>query len=150
MAQNTQKTGISALSIGANTPIFIDALLAKDEILNVKGNADNSTEKFIPTQQILNNKVKLVCNNYPSLAGNYGIYKQDEPLKDISFNYPRTESNLRADHESALSGRKVVESIEAVLDTLQTDRTDNEIWKWFVIFTLLFLATELLIQKFVK
>lgn len=150
MAQNTQKTGISALSIGANTPIFIDALLAKDEILNVKGNADNSTEKFIPTQQILNNKVKLVCNNYPSLAGNYGIYKQDEPLKDISFNYPRTESNLRADHESALSGRKVVESIEAVLDTLQTERTDNEIWKWFVIFTLLFLATELLIQKFVK
>ncbi|HOZ74394.1 MAG TPA: BatA and WFA domain-containing protein [Flavobacterium sp.] len=150
MAQNTQKTGISALSIGANSPVFIDALLAKDEILNVRGNADGSTEKFIPTQQILNNKVKIVCNDYPSLAGNYGIYKQDERLKDISFNYPRTESNLRADHDSALSGQKVIESIEAVLDTLQTDRTDNEIWKWFVIFTLLFLATELLIQKFVK
>jgi hypothetical protein len=150
MAQNTQKTGISAMSIGEHNPIFIDALLAKDEILNVKSNTANNTEKFIPTQQILNNKVKIICNNYPQQAGNYGIYKQDEWLKNVSFNYPRTESNLSADNQSALSGQNVVESVEAVFDTLQTDRTDNEIWKWFVIFTLLFLAIELLIQKFVK
>jgi hypothetical protein len=49
-----------------------------------------------------------------------------------------------------LSDFKVVDRIETVFDTLQTDRTDNEIWKWFVILTLLFLVTEIFIQKFVK
>lgn len=149
MAQNTQKTGISAMAIGDNNPVFIDVLLAKDEILNVRSAASNA-EKFIPTQQILNNKVKIICNNYPQQAGNYGIYKQDELLKNISFNYPRTESNLGAENQNALSEQNVIESVEAVFDTLQTDRTNNEIWKWFIIFTLILIAIELLIQKFVK
>jgi hypothetical protein len=36
-----------------------------------------------------------------------------------------------------VSDYKTIESI-ASLDTLQTDRTDNQIWKWFVIFALSF------------
>jgi hypothetical protein len=133
------------LVIGENNPIFVDALLAKDEIVNVK----NKDEKFIPIQQILNNKVKITCNEYPQQAGNFGIYKQDELLKNISFNYNRTESNLISS-ENMQSDYKVLDSIETVFDTLQADRTNNEIWKWFVILALLFLVTELFIQKFVK
>jgi hypothetical protein len=44
----------------------------------------------------------------------------------------------------------IINDIETVFNTIQTERTDTQIWKWFVIFTLLFIALELLIQKFVK
>jgi len=150
MAQSSQKTGINALTIGENNPFLIDALLSKDEILEIKSLSENATEKFIPMQQILNNKVKLTFNDFPQEAGNFGIYKKDELLKKISFNYNRTESDLAVSNEALLSDFNVIDSIDNVFDTLQTDRTDNEIWKWFVFLTLLFLVTEMLIQKFLK
>lgn len=146
MAQTSQKTGVSAMIIGENNTILVDALLSKEEIVNVK----NKNEKFIPIQQILNNKVKINCNEYPQIAGNFGIYKQNDLLKNISFNYNRTESNLTPINENLLDDYKIIDSIETVFDSLQTNRSANEIWKWFVIFTLLFLVIELLIQKFVK
>lgn len=146
MAQSIQKTGVSAFTIGENNLILIDALLGKDEILSIR----NKDEQFIPIQQILNNKVKLTCTDYPRQAGNFGIFKQDELLKNISFNYNRTESSIADDSDTVLSDFTIKESIERYFDTLQTDRADNNLWKWFVIFTLLFLLLEVLIQKFVK
>ena len=146
MAQNAQKTGVSALVIGENQPFVLNAQLSKDGIVELK----NKDEKFIPIQQILNNKVKLTFGDYPQTAGNFGIFKQDELLRNISFNYDRTEGNLLNENSDLLSDFKIINSIESVFDTLQTDRTNNEIWKWFVILTLLFLAAELFIQKFVK
>ena len=149
MSQSSQKTGINALTIGENSPFLMDALLSKDEILEIKSLSENA-EKFIPMQQILNNKVKLTFNDFPQEAGNFGIYKKDELLKKISFNYNRTESDLSSSNEALLSDFNVIDSIDNVFDTLQTDRTDNEIWKWFVFLTLLFLVIEILIQKFLK
>lgn len=149
MAQSSQKTGINALTIGENNPFLMDALLSKDEILEIISLSEDA-EKFIPMQQILNNKVKLTFNDFPQEAGNFGIYKKDELLKKISFNYNRTESDLALSNEALLSDFNVIDSIDNVFDTLQTDRTDNEIWKWFVFLTLLFLVTEILIQKFLK
>lgn len=146
MAQSIQKTGIAAFTIGENSPILIDGLLGKDEIVTVK----NKDERFIPVQQILNNKVKITCTDYPQQAGNFGVYKQNEVLKNISFNYSRTESNLIQTDENMLSDYPIAASIATIFDTLQTDRTDTDLWKWFVILTLLFLVIELLIQKFVK
>lgn len=150
MALSSQKTGISALTIGENSPFLIDASLSKDEIVEIKNLSEETNEKFIPMQQILNNKVKLRFNDFPQEAGNFGVYKQDNLLKEISFNYARTESNIATSNESVLSDYNVIGSIDEVFDTLQTNRTDNEIWKWFVFLTLLFLVTEILIQKFVK
>ena len=151
MAQSTSKTGVSSLIIGEKNPILVDASLAKDEIVNVKSNTKTSTEeKFIPIQQILNNKVKITCNDDPEIAGNFGVYKKEELLKNISFNYNRTESNLATANENLLSDYKIINSIETVFETIQQDRTNTEIWKWFVILTLLFLVTEVFIQKFVK
>jgi len=146
MAQNNQNMGVNALTIGNNNPFLIDATLSKDEILNVK----NDSETFIPVQQILNNKVKLTLNDFPVQAGNFGIFKQKELLKNISFNYNRTESDLAQANENVLSEYKTIDLIATVFDTLQTNRTDNQIWKWFVIFALLLLATEMAIIRFVK
>ncbi|SHG16434.1 N-terminal double-transmembrane domain-containing protein [Flavobacterium fluvii] len=146
MGINNQNNGVNALTIGNNNPFFIDATLSKDEILKVK----NDAETFIPVQQMLNDKVKLTFNDFPEQAGNFGIYNQKERLQNISFNYNRTESDLAQANEDAVSNYKTVDSIETVFNTLQTDRTDNQIWKWFVIFALLFLVTEMAIIRFVK
>lgn len=145
MVQNNQKTGVNAITIGENQPFLIATDLSKDEILEVK----NENDKFIPTQQIFNNKVKLQFNDYPIFAGNFGIYKKDEIVRNISFNYNRSESNLE-EPQIQLSDYKVVKSIETVFNSLLSDRSNNEIWKIFVILTLLFLFLEVLIQKLVK
>ena len=146
MAQSVQKTGVNALKIGENQPFLVDTNMSKDEILEVK----NNDEKFIPTQQILNNKVKLQFDDYPIFAGNFGIYKKDEVVRNISFNYNRSESNLEQSKSQLLSDYKVVKSIDSVFNSLLSDRSNDEIWKIFVILTLLFLFLEVLIQKLVK
>ncbi len=150
MASANGKTGVSELVIGDNQPLMIDALLSKDEIVNIRSNTKGLGEKFIPVQQVLSNKVKLIFNENPQQAGNFGVYKQDVLLRNISFNYSRTEGNIASANPDIFSGHKTIGSIEAVFNTLLTDRTNNEIWKTFVILALLFLVTELLIQKFVK
>ena len=146
MAQNNQKTGVNAMIIGENQPLIVDEILTKDEILTIK----NTAEKFIPIQQLLNNKVKMTFNDNPLEAGNFGVFNGDNLVQKISFNYNRTESDLTLTNKQATADLNVINDIETVFNTIQTDRTDTQIWKWFIIFTLLFLALELLIQKFVK
>jgi hypothetical protein len=150
MAFQSAKTGINALTVGTSSPITIDQLLAKDEIISVVSITDEKSEKFIPQQQILNNKVKLTFSESPSQSGNFNALKDNTIIKNISFNYSRTESDLRLDNSNLLESYENGNSIESVFDALQTNRTDNTIWKWFVILALLFVVLEILIQKFVK
>jgi len=146
MALSKQNNGINANMIGNSSSYVVSVLLSKDEILTVK----NQEEQFIPVQKLLNNKVQLFFNDYPEKAGNYTIYDSQKPIENISFNYPRTESDLDQVNENLLSDYKTGDSISTIFDTLQTNRTDNQIWKWFIIFALLFLALETAIIKFVK
>ena len=146
MATNNQNTGINALTIGDNSPHIAEASLNKDAILTIKG----ADEQFIPIQQILNNKVKMNFYDNPIQAGNFGVYNKKEWIENISFNYDRTESDLAAANENIVSNYQTFESIASLFDTLQTDRTDNQIWKWFVIFALSFLLIEMAIIRFIK
>ncbi len=146
MGQNAQKTGINALIIGENKPFIVETKLGKDEIVNVK----NDKESFIPIQQILNSKVKLTFNDNPKEAGSFSVYNNNQPIENISFNYNRTESNLANINTDAISDFKEISNIDSIFDTLQANRADNQLWKWFVILALLFVALEVLIQKFVK
>ena len=146
MALTNQNNTINALTIGNNSPYLTDASLTKDAILTVKG----AEEQFIPIQQIFNTKVQLTFNDYPEQAGNYGIYNKNERLENISFNYNRTESDLAQANENILSDYETIDSIPTFFDTLQTNNADNQIWKWFVIFALLLLVTEMAIIRFVK
>ena len=146
MAQNSQKAGINASIIGESKPFIVETLLTKDEIVNIK----NNSESFIPIQQILNNKVKLTFNDNPKEAGNFDILNKETPIGKLSFNYNRSESDLTNANPDAVSEFKEINNVASLFDTLQTNRNDNQIWKWFVILALLFVAIEVLIQKFVK
>ncbi|PJE44291.1 MAG: hypothetical protein CUR32_01565 [Flavobacterium sp.] len=146
MAQSSQKSGATALTIGESQPFVVETLLSKDEILTVK----SKDESFIPVQQLLNTKVKMTFAEQPVQAGNFGIFNGTNSVENISFNYNRTESNLSLANPDIAVGYQNSDDIESVFNTIQTDRTDTQIWKWFVWLTLLFLVLELLIQKFVK
>ena len=146
MGQNAQKSGVNAMIIGNSKPFIIASELAKDEIITLK----NEFENFTPIQQILNGKVKLSFNDNPSSSGNFDIIKNKQTVENISFNYKRTESDISNPNEEIASDFKEIASIDTLFDTLQTNRADNQIWKWFVIFALLFLVLEILIQKLVK
>ncbi len=121
-------------------------VLSKDEVLTVK----NETSDFIPMQQLLNNKVKLSFGDYPDEAGNYAVYKSNQILKNISFNHARTESNLALQNKALANNFTKADSVATVYNDIKSERTANELWKWFIIGTLIFLLVELFIQKFIK
>jgi hypothetical protein len=146
MGQNQGKTGINAYTIGENENLILETILAKDEVVSVQ----KEGYSFIPMQQILNTKCKLSFGDYPEEAGNFDVIKANNSLQKISFNYPRTESDLTQVTTANFENFTKVNKIATVLNDIASERTSNEIWKWFVIATLLLLLTELLIQKFVK
>lgn len=146
MGQNQGKTGINAYTIGENENLILETILAKDEVVSI----EKEGYSFIPMQQILNTKCKLSFGDYPEEAGNFDVIKANNSLKKISFNYPRTESDLTQITTANFENFTKVNNIATVLNDIASERTSNEIWKWFIIATLLLLLTELLIQKFVK
>jgi hypothetical protein len=146
MAQNRQKTGVNAITIGDTQPFIVEAKLSKDEILTVK----NQDKRFIPMQQVLNTKVKLSFNENPTTSGNFSIVNGNNTLEHLSFNYNRSESNLELANPDIAANYKSTTDLETVLNRIVFDRTDTQIWKWFLILTLLFVILEVLIQKFVK
>jgi hypothetical protein len=146
MALSADKNGVKYETIGNSNPFLITAKLAGDEIVSIK----NASEEFIPIQQIMSDKIRISCADNPTSAGNFQIVQDKKPVGNISFNYDRSESNLTLPGDETLDGLNQVESIESFFNTIQINRTDSQIWKWFIIFTLLFILLEIFIQKFVK
>ena len=146
MGQNQGKTGINAYTIGENENLILETNLAKDEVVSVQKDGYS----FIPMQQLLNTKCKLSFGDYPEVAGNFDVMKGKKSLKKISFNYPRTESDLTQISTANFENFTKINNISTALNDIASERTSNEIWKWFIFATLLLLITELLIQKFVK
>lgn len=146
MGVNNNKNGVKFETIGNSKTILVDASVNKDEVISVK----NNTEDFIPMQQIMEDKVKFSNGDNPKKAGNYDIVQNNKTIGNLSFNFDRKESNLIKSSDESLNNLNEIDSLDKFFETIQIERTDNQIWKWFLIFTLLFFILEILIQKFIK
>ncbi|WP_395046779.1 BatA domain-containing protein [Flavobacterium sp.] len=146
MAMNNNKNGVKYETIGNTNPFLITANTTNNEIISIR----NPLEEFIPSQQVMSDKIKISCADNPTLAGNFEVIQSKKNIGNISFNFDRKESNLTLPSDETLADLNVISNIESFFDTIQINRTDSQIWKWFLIFTLLFLLLELFIQKFVK
>lgn len=146
MGVNNNKNGVKFETIGNSKTILIDASVNKDEVISVK----NNNEDFIPMQQIMEDKVKFSNGDNPKKAGNYDIVQDNKTIGNLSFNFDRKESNLTKSSDESLDNLNEIDSLDKFFETIQIERTDNQIWKWFLIFTLLFFILEILIQKFIK
>jgi hypothetical protein len=130
--------------LGNETSIDIPISLSKDDILKVS----NSEMEFIPEQQSMAKKVRLTFNENPAVDGIFQIKSDEKIIKDISFNYNRSESDLtylKLD-ETKQPFKTVIDYFE---DTLKANSI-NEFWKWFAILALTFVIIETLLHRLLK
>lgn len=146
MGMANDKNGVQYQTIGQNNPILVDVQLSKDEVISVA----SEDEDFIPMQQIMDDKIKISCGDNPKKAGNFTIIQNQKSVGNLSFNFDRKESQLTQPSDESLDNINKLDSLEEFFGTIQMERTDNQIWKWFLIFALVFFIIELLIQKFIK
>ncbi|MGO3182026.1 MAG: BatA domain-containing protein [Aequorivita sp.] len=133
-------------TIGEQNTIAIPVKLTSDEILTIK----DSISQFIPLQQTKANYVSITTVDEPAKSGNYQIVKENDFLKNISYNYSRKESELQYLNPKNWNGVQVYKSIDELFDSITEANSISSFWKWFAIFALLFLLCEMLILKFYK
>lgn len=146
MALPIDKNGVQYHTIGDSKAIYVDVKVNKEEVISLQSNSEN----FIPFQQIMDEKIKISCGENPKESGNYWIVQHKTNIQKLSFNYDRKESQLTIPSRESLSQLNTIDSLSNFFETIQMNRTDQQAWKWFLIFTLLFLVLEILIQKFIK
>ncbi|WP_460219016.1 BatA domain-containing protein [Psychroserpens sp. MEBiC05023] len=146
IGKQSLKTGDLFYTIGKENTIDIATKLQQDDILTlVKG--ENSV---IPLQQTYDNKVELTTNTYPNVAGIISVQNKDAFLKNLSFNFNRDESNLNYFDVQLIPNTTVDNSVASAISEIKSATNVNELWKWFVIFALIFLIIEMLILKYLK
>lgn len=133
-------------TIGRPNSIAIKAVLGQDDILSLHAN-DGSV---IPSQKTYSKSVVLETQEYPENDGIYTIKNDDENLQNISFNYGREESNINYLNINSLNNIKTETSLSKTINAIKSNANVNALWKWFVIFALVFLLLEILILKYLK
>lgn len=146
IGKQSLKTPQIYYTIGLEHHIDISTLLSQDDILSLQ----NKEQIVIPQQHVYTNKVELITNEYPTNAGIVSVMNKDQFLKNLSFNYQRTESDLNYFNISEITNLETSNSISSVIDTIKSSTNVNELWKWFIIFALAFLVIEMLILKLLK
>nr|WP_299485151.1 BatA domain-containing protein [uncultured Allomuricauda sp.] len=132
-------------TVGESGTIDIATQLGSDNILSVSKQGNS----FIPLQQNFPNKVRLEFDENPTSDGIFDVLNNGEFLRNISFNYPREESELNYMDLSNLDAINVQNSVPALFDHLQSEDSITAYWKWFVILALLLALIEVIIQKFI-
>ncbi len=129
-----------------NVSVDIQAKLVKDNIVKLQ----KTTRELIPQQRAQANKVSLYFDETLSEDGIYAITDNIKTLGQLSFNHSRKESTLNyLDLKDVRADSKNTE-VATLFENMEKDNRITELWKWFVIFAMVFLLLELLIQKFIK
>lgn len=155
MAIATGKNSRIAYVIGQDDILESDNKVTGSEMVyKLKGRV----EEFIPGQKNLGNKVILNINNQVKEAGFYNLFLDEkETLSKFAFNYDRRESELAYFSEEELKekGGQFVDVIKASANAdfkeIIGERSRGIIlWRWCLIFALLFLLAEVLLLRFWK
>ena len=135
---NTGRTNIFDIPIKLQN----DAILSLNEV--------GTEQSLIPLQQTFGNKVTITTTELPAKAGIYNIKSLDSIAQQISYNYDRSESSLRYQRLEPIEGLMYSSSVSSLFDSLKEADDVQSLWKWFVIFAIIFLLMEMLILKFFK
>lgn len=109
-----------------------------------------ASDEFIPEQRILGSKVLLTPGTQVHDAGWYRLgLRADSTLAEYAFNYDRLESDLRYRSDDKLAEglppnmKVLAENAEASFTQVVDEQNQGIVlWRWCVIFALLFLALE--------
>ena len=156
MAVSSSQNRQISYFIGKDKVIETDNMATTNGELNHK--LKSKTGEFIPEQKLLGAKLTLGVQNQIREADFYDlIFQKDSVLSKFAFNFDRRESALSYFSETALQSfaRKNLNILgsraEANFTSLVTDRNQGIVlWKWCLMFALLFLALETLLLRFWK
>ncbi len=132
--------------IGITNTYDVATQLQQDEILSLVSNQ----EQIIPLQQTYNTKVKITTVDNPTVAGTFSVQNKDNIIQYVSYNYDQSESNLHYQLLVANDDYTVNENVTTLFNQIKQDNSIDELWKWFVIFALIFLFIEILLLKHLK
>ncbi len=145
MAQSSLQLPKPYQTIGNVATVDVSVHIDNDDILEVS----KEGYAFIPLQQTFPNRVRLTFDQNPTEDGIYSILQNGQPLQNISFNYPRRESQLKYLGMGTLENVNTMESVPELFEYLKAENNITAYWKWFVILALLLALIEVIIQKFV-
>lgn len=146
MAQQSLPLTKLYYTAGKTNTFAVPVKLIQDEILILK----DTVSSYVPLQQTKANNVVVTTTEEPANAGIFQIKNKEQYIEDISYNYNREESTLKYLAIADWKGVRNYDSIESLFDTLNEENSIQSFWKWFVIFALLFLLSEMLVLKFYK
>ena len=106
--------------------------------------------EFIPMQEKQGDKITLDPQAGLQTDGIYDILFKDNVLGNVAYNYNRKESHIAPVSLNVPDTVAKYDSIADVFTELQQATNLNLIYKWFVIFALVFLLLEMLILKYFK
>ncbi len=159
MAFNSGKQRNTNLIIGQNETVQIPDVGSSNELIFHVKNQQNSTDfipEIIPTQQGLS----LNFHKGISQSGNYRLTQNDSLIAFLSFNYDRLESDLKYYSVDELTQQ--IDSLNLTnfqvfssdpnnfSDDYKKKENGIELWRWFIFFTLLFLAFEIILIRYFK
>lgn len=142
IALQSRKLAALYYNIGIENSIDIPELMQQDRIVSLQ----KEGEEFIPMQQSVGQKTRLWFSEYPKVPGTYEL-KNTQQKRSLSFNYSRNESDLSYLEIESMEGVTIKSSISEVFNEIENDNAVTSLWKWFAILALLFILTEVIIQK---
>ncbi|WP_108807466.1 vWA domain-containing protein [Aquimarina spinulae] len=144
--QSLQLTDIS-YTIGQINSYDIPISLGQDGILSLVSDQEN----IIPLQQSFSTKVSITTDEVPTRAGIYRVQDKNNSVQQhVSYNYNSAESDLQYYNLTTTEDYQVSQSVTELFDQIKEETSVNELWKWFVIFALIFLLIEILLLKYLK
>lgn len=120
--------------------------LGKDQVLHIK----KTSIDIIPQQRNFNSHVEINTGTIALESGNYEISSTTSAIRNISFNYDRRESDLTYTNISKFENISIYDTVEEYFSKSNAAMQVTALWKWFIIFALIFLAIEMLLIKFFK
>ncbi len=143
--QSLQHTDIS-YTIGQTNSYDVPVSLGQDGILSLVSDQEN----IIPLQQSFSTKVRITTDEVPTKAGIYKLQDKNNIIQHVSYNYSSSESDLQYYNLNTTDGYQVNDSVTELFDQIKEETSVNELWKWFIIFALIFLLIEVLLLKYLK
>jgi len=131
---------------GKENKIDIPLQLGKDQVLHIK----KTSIDIIPQQRNFNSHVEINTGTIALESGNYEISSTTSAIRNISFNYDRRESDLTYTNISKFENISIYDTVEEYFSKSNAAMQVTALWKWFIIFALIFLAIEMLLIKFFK
>ncbi len=143
--QSLQLSDIS-YTIGRSNSYDVPISLGQDGIISLISDQENS----IPLQQSFPTKVRITTEDIPAKSGIYSLQDKNKIIQYVSYNYDSSESDLQYYSLSSNENYTLNSSVTELFDQIKEETSINELWKWFVIFALIFLLIEILLLKFLK